>query len=238
VFRGRLRTCGALLALLFVAGTIAAACSSGSTTAQNRAVAQILASSTTTSTRAPVTAAATVPDGPQSDQSTTNDLTTATNQVAVPSVVGQYVTDVRNALTAVGLRITSVNQLCSKGNLTSQSIAVSMGLLGPPSTPVSAGQMVPKRSFIAITWSGCYGKGVVVPNVVGMSWYTGAHTVLAAGGLQRACISQMPYSSTNRTPGNVISQSPAAGTTVATGSTVTLTVDICPADITKAQESH
>ena len=196
-----------LLALLVVAAT-ATACSSGGTTAQNRAVAEILASSTTTSTRARVTAGATSPSGPQPEQSTTTDPTTATNQVAVPDVVGQYVTDVRNVLSAVGLRITSVNQLCSKGNLTSQSIAVSMGLLGPPSTPVSAGQMVPKRSFIAITWSGCYGKGVVVPNVVGMSWYTAAHTVLAAGGLQRACISQMPYSSTNRTPGNVIPSLP------------------------------
>ena len=134
--------------------------------------------------------------------------------------------------------MTSVNQLCSKGSLTSQSVAVSMSVLGPPPSPITAGQMVPKRTFIAIAWSGCYGKGVTVPDVVGMSWYTAAHAVLAAGGLQRACISQSPYSATNRTPGNVISQSPAAGTNVATGSTVTLTVNICPADITKAQQSH
>lgn len=156
----------------------------------------------------------------------------------MPDVVGQYVTDVRSALNAVGLRMASVTPLCSKGNLTSQSVAISMSLLGPPPSPVAAGTLVPKRSFIAIAWSGCYGKGVVVPNVVGVSWFTAAHTVLMAGGLQRACVSQMPYSPTNKIPGNVIAQSPAAGTTVATGSTVTLTVNICPADVTSATANH
>ncbi len=125
-----------------------------------------------------------------------------------------------------------MNPACSKGNLTSESVVLSLVLIGPSgSTPLITGSMVPPKSVVGVTWSGCYGKGVVVPEVVGMLWKDGTRAVLQAGGLHWACTvdSSAPKGSPNpKAPGMIVAQAPAAGTTVATNTVVTLSADLCP----------
>ena len=66
-----------------------------------------------------------------------------------------------------------LNKPCNKGTLLSQSVVDSLALPGKEPTlnvgavPVEPGSRVPPGTRIGITWSGCYGNAVVVPDVVG-----------------------------------------------------------------------
>ena len=218
-------------ATLFIMGALAlAACSSsspGTASQQNAAVNGIIpkagASVETKPRQAEVTTSTSITVPPSSS---------TTPQVSVPDVIGQYATPTRIALLTVGLRIKAVNAVCAKGNLTSESVALSLVLIGPNgSTPLVTGSMVPPKSVVGVTWSGCYGKGVVVPDVVGMLWKDGTRAVLQAGGLHWACTADpsAPQGSPNpKAPGVIVAQTPAAGTIVATGTVVTLSADVCP----------
>ncbi len=85
-------------------------------------------------------------------------------EAAIPAgVVGEYATPALAALTTAGLTYTSLNHLCSSGNLTSESIVTAIELTGPPVVPLHAGSLVPANSVIGIEWSGCGGEGLVAP---------------------------------------------------------------------------
>ena len=154
-------------------------------------------------------------------------------QVAIPTgVLGQYPSPAHAALNAAHLKFTSLNAVCTKGNLASTSVVGAIELVGPPMVPLNTGSLVPAQSVIAIEWSGCYGKGVVVPNVVGMAWAAAASELQNAG-VKPGCTSAEPYSSTNSEAnvGSITAESPAAGTAVAGGSKVYLTQQLCQKDL-------
>jgi beta-lactam-binding protein with PASTA domain len=195
------------------------ACSSGPTASQNAAVSGIL--STSKVKTSPAVRATTIP----------TSSTTTTSGVEVPNVIGQFTSQARVALRDAGLRIKSVNSACARGDLTSESVVQSLELIGPTGTePLGPGFTVPPKSLIGVTWSGCYGKGVVVPNVVGMAWPDGARAIIVAGGLHWSCTvdPSAPKGPTPRSPGAIAAQSPAAGTNVQTGTVVTLSANVCP----------
>lgn len=123
----------------------------------------------------------------------------------------------------------SLNAECSNGTDASESIVTAMELY--PDGSLAPGQMIPEGSTIGLTWSGCWPNGTVVPNVTGQPWSSSWHVIHNAG-LTINCVSAAPYNAaTNAEPMSVISQSPAPGTTVAGGTTETLTTQVCAADI-------
>ncbi|TLZ33700.1 MAG: PASTA domain-containing protein, partial [Gammaproteobacteria bacterium] len=133
--------------------------------------------------------------------------------VPVPNVVGQTQAAATSAITSAGLTRGAVTQQSSStvasGNVISQSPA--------------AGTSVAKGSAVnLVVSSGAPAPTpVAVPNVVGQTQAAAASAITSAG-LTRGAVTQQ--SSSTVASGSVISQSPAAGTSVAKGSAVNLVV--------------
>ena len=136
-------------------------------------------------------------------------------------------------LKSVNLRIVGLNPACNKGTLASQSVVDSLSLAGPApnyalgARPLAAGTYVPARTLVAIAWSGCFGGGTAVPDVVGLTFGAARRDIVRAG-LTWSCQEQsatttVPHSTT------VVSQNPAPGTAEAAGALVTFVMARCPA---------
>ena len=193
---------------------------------------------------------------------TSSSVTTTKAGVAVPNVIGLKVDAARYILHAVGFRTVPLNTVCSKGPLASQSVVAALSVPGhAPSyavgaTPLMPGDMRPKGSFVAITWSDCYPNGTSVPAVIGLKFLEATHDLHVVG-LTWSCFSvdsdpttttttttttapppstssttsttHPPTTTTTTKPPNVIlTQSPTAGATVKASTTVTLTMHTCP----------
>jgi hypothetical protein len=221
------------------AGMIAVTCalsSCGDSSAPHRPAAH---HATTTSSTTTTTGPVPVPSVP----------TTTRPLVAVPNVIGLRIGAARIALRGADLGSISVNTACNEGTLASQSVVVSMVLPGSPAprlgaTPILPGAMVPRGSTIGLTWSGCYGTGAVVPDVVGQP-FAAARRTLEKAGLAWACYSlvkpRTPSTSTASTStaststtttvapaGIVLRQLPVPGGVQHPGAIVSLTMVRCP----------
>jgi hypothetical protein len=222
--RGRWKVPGTLLAL----GLVMAACSSSAPKAAlpKVPVRSTTTTSTTTTTTAPPT---TVP--PPAATPTTHPKSPVL--AVVPNVTGLKIAAARNELRAVNLRIVSLNPACNRGTLASQSVVDSLALAGPApnfalgARPLAPGSYVPARTLVGIAWSGCFGGGTAVPDVVGSTFSAARHAIVRAG-LTWACQNQ---STTTTVPHGttVVSQNPAAGTPEAAGALVTFVMARCPA---------
>jgi beta-lactam-binding protein with PASTA domain len=168
----------------------------------------------------------------------------------VPNVIGQKITPARNALHAAGFPTVGLNVPCNKGTEASQSVVDSLSVAGKPpnpavgALPLAPGTQLPHGTRVAITWSGCFGDSTTVPAVVGETFGT-ARRALTAAGLKWACYSvgrattttttttstSVPPSSTTtttRAPQTVLTQDPTAGAAVKPGTTVSITMHVCP----------
>jgi len=136
-------------------------------------------------------------------------------QVTVPNVVGQAQADATTALTNAGLTVGTVIQQCSDtvatGNVISQDPAA--GVEVSPGTSVN----------LVVSTGPCGGQQVTVPNVVGQAQAT-ATTAITNAGLTVGTVTRA-YSATVAA-GVVISQDPAAGSTVSGGAAVNLVVSL------------
>jgi beta-lactam-binding protein with PASTA domain len=143
-----------------------------------------------------------------------DQFVTATFASLVPNVVGQTQAAATAAIASAGLMVGNVTQGYAKGvplgNVISESPA--------------AGTVVAAGSAVNLVVSG----DVVVPNVVGQTQASASVAVTNAA-LSVGNVTQGPANGV--APGNVISESPAAGTVVAAGSAVNLLVsddDVVP----------
>ena len=109
--------------------------------------------------------------------------------------------------------------------------------------PLSPGASVPTGTPIGVTWSGCFGDTATVPAVTGLA-LGAAKRALHAVGLTWACYSvdvatttttgastttHPPVTTTTvKAPQTVLIQTPAAGTVLHPGATVSLTMHRCP----------
>jgi hypothetical protein len=222
--RGRWTVPGIALAL----GLVLAACSSGAprTTSSKVPPRPPTTTSTTTTTTVPPT---TVPPPATTPTSHPKGPVLA----VVPNVIGLKITPARNALRAVNLRIVGLNRACNKGTLASQSVVDSLSLASPApnfavgARPLAPGTYVRAHTLVGIAWSGCFGGGTAVPNVVGLTFGAARHAVLRAG-LTWSCQDEsttttIPHGTT------VVSQQPAPGTPEAAGALVTFVMASCPA---------
>src|SRR5947207_2994372 len=134
-------------------------------------------------------------------------------QVAVPNVVGQTQAAAASAITGAGLTVGAVTQQSSStvaaGSVISESpTAGTRGASGSAvSLVVSSGASPPTQ--------------VAVPNVVGQA-QAAATSAITGAGLTMGAVTQQ--SSSTVAAGSVISESPTAGTRVASGSAVDLVV--------------
>ena len=131
--------------------------------------------------------------------------------VSVPSVLGQSPASAGSALTQAGLNVGSQSNACSnqfpqQGLVSSQSPAG--GASVPPNTPIN----------LVVSSGPC----ISVPNVVGQS-ASAAQSAITVAGLvaNQTTDTACPNGAT---PGNVDTQSPAAGSQVANGTTVNISV--------------
>ena len=137
--------------------------------------------------------------------------------VTVPDVVGMIEAGAEDAIQSVGLTVGSINAVYN------DSISVGVIISQNP----SAGTEVEEGSSIDLTSSlGPVPDTMIVPDVVGME-QAAAQTYLSSVVLLTTGTISQAYSST-LAAGYVISQSPAAGTEVATYSAVDLTVSLGP----------
>jgi uncharacterized repeat protein (TIGR03806 family) len=129
----------------------------------------------------------------------------------VPDVVGQTQAAATSAITGAGLHVGTVSMASSAtvvaGSVISQNPA--------------ANALVPPASTVNLVVSSGPAPTVNVPNVVGQT-QAAATTAITSAGLHVGTVTNA--SSTTVPSGNVISQVPVAGTSVATNSTVNLTV--------------
>jgi hypothetical protein len=214
---------GALLAL----GLSTAACSSGGPTRSTSAKKHATTTTTTTTTTPPTTTAPA-------------PTTTSTSQpkgpvlIAVPNVIGLKIAPARAALKAADLRPVALNTPCNRGTTASQSVVDSLALPGAApnfavgARPLSPGSDVPKRTRIGIQWSGCFGGGTTVPNVVGLKFVAARQAILHAG-LVWTCQDQGSPTTTIPHSTTVLSQSPAPGTREVAGAKVAFVMVKCPA---------
>ena len=138
--------------------------------------------------------------------------------ITVPNVVGMTEANAESTLQAVGLTVGSFNSVYS--NTVQATYIISQN--PPAGTSVAAGSSVDLTTSL-----GPVPATMTVPNVVGMTQADAENYLLSVALLNTGTVSQV-YSSTV-TAGYVISQDPAAGTTVATYSAVNLTVSLGPA---------
>ena len=141
-------------------------------------------------------------------------ISTGPAQVQVPNVVGATQAAATTTITGAGLTVGSVAMQASNtvaaGSVISQS--------------PTAGTMVANGSAVNLTVSSGPGT-VAVPDVVGHT-QADATTAITAAGLIVGTVTQA--SSASVAKGSVISSAPAAGTQVAPGSSVDLTVSSGP----------
>jgi beta-lactam-binding protein with PASTA domain len=227
----------ALGAATLVAACLLTSCSGGSpTAAPKRAARGIVSTTTTTTAAAPTSTAVTAP-------------TTTRPQIAVPNVIGLKIAAARAALRAAGLASVSLNLPCNQGTLASQSVVSSLAIPGAApdvrvgAVPLNPGATVTTGTPIGVTWSGCFGDTATVPAVTGLTFAAAKH-VLHAVGLTWACYSvdvattTTSRASTTSHPAvttttvkaapTVVLQTPAAGTVLHPGATVSLTMHRCP----------
>ena len=109
--------------------------------------------------------------------------------------------------------------------------------------PLSPGATVTTGTPIGITWSGCFGDTAAVPAVTGLTFAAAKHALHAVG-LTWACYSvdvattttggasttsHPPVTTTTvKAAQTVVVQTPAAGTVLRPGATVSLTMHRCP----------
>src|SRR5207248_3081778 len=138
-------------------------------------------------------------------------------QIAVPNVVGQTQAAAASALTGAGLTVGAVTMQSSStvaaGNVISES--------------PSAGTRVASGSAVNLVVSSGPAQ-IAVPNVVGQTQAAATSAITGAGLTVGAVTMQ---SSSTVAAGSVISESPPAGTKVASGSAVDLVVSSGPAQI-------
>jgi beta-lactam-binding protein with PASTA domain len=144
---------------------------------------------------------------------------TAPKQVSVPSVTGETQAAATTALTTVGLVVgTAINQSSStvpSGDVVSENPAAG--------TQVNAGSAIN-----LIVSSGPVQVAVAVPNVMGETQAVATAAITSAG----LVLGTVTTQTSSTTPsGTVISQSPAAGTQVNTGSAVNLVVSLGPGQV-------
>ncbi len=138
--------------------------------------------------------------------------------ITLPNVIGMSETRAESALQAVGLSVGSFNSIYS--NTVQASFIISQN---PP-----AGTLVSPGSSVDLTSSlGPVPAMMTVPNVVGMTQAAAENYLSSVALLATGTVSQVYSPSISA--GYVISQNPAAGTTVATYSAVDLTVSLGPA---------
>jgi len=135
-----------------------------------------------------------------------DQFVTAGFQILVPNVVGQTQAAASAAITSAGLYVGNLTQGSghgvAPGNVISESPA--------------AGTVVAAGSAVSLVVS-----GIVVPNIVGEAQAT-ATAALASAGLRVGNVTQGSVGGV--VAGSVISESPAAGAVVASGSTVNVVV--------------
>ncbi|MDP9008795.1 MAG: PASTA domain-containing protein [Pseudomonadota bacterium] len=141
-------------------------------------------------------------------------VSSGSTSVTVPNVIGQTQAAAGGAISSAGLVVGTVTQQSSSsvaaGDVSSQS-------------PTAGSSAVTGSSVNLVVSTGLTGVGV--PNVVGLTQAAAIGTITASG-LALGTVTQQ--SSITVAAGNVISESPSAGTSVASGSTVNLTISIGP----------
>jgi beta-lactam-binding protein with PASTA domain len=142
-------------------------------------------------------------------------VSTGPAQVAVPSVVGDTQATASTAITAAGLTLGTVTTASSPTVASGSVISESPGA----GTSVNSGSAV---NLVVSTGP----AQVTVPNVVGLT-QAAASTAITAAGLVVGTVTTA--SSPTVASGNVISESPIAGTGVSSGSAVNLVVSTGPA---------
>jgi eukaryotic-like serine/threonine-protein kinase len=154
----------------------------------------------------------------KADDGSTVSLTVSggPGQTAVPSVDGLTQSQARKKLEAAGFKVTVSREA---------SDSVPDGQVTRTAPP--AGTQIDRGSTVTLFISSGPQK-VTVPSVVGQS-QDSASAELANVGLKVQPVAQ---DSTTETPGNVLSQSPAAGSQAGRGSTVTITVARQPQQVT------
>jgi eukaryotic-like serine/threonine-protein kinase len=154
----------------------------------------------------------------KADEGSTVSLTVSggPGQAAVPSVDGLTQSQARRKLEAAGFKVTVAREA---------SDSVPTGQVTRTAPP--AGTQIDKGSTVTLFISSGPQK-VTVPSVVGQS-QDSASAELANVGLKVQPVAQ---DSTTETPGNVLSQDPAAGSQVGRGATVTITVARQPQQVT------
>ena len=142
-------------------------------------------------------------------------ITTTPATVTVPNVVGQTQAAAQTAITGAGLAVGTVTTQPSStvpaGSVISQNPA--------------AGGSVAAGSVVNLVVSSGAPAQVTVPNAVGQT-QAAAQTAITGAGLTVGAVTTQP--STTVPAGSVISQNPAAGASVAAGSTVALVVSSGP----------
>ena len=133
--------------------------------------------------------------------------------VAVPAVVGLTLEAARQRLAAKGLELSSTEEQSDRpeGEVTGQS--------------PDAGTTVAPGTTIELTVSSGEPAGVTLPNLVGQLRQDAVDTLRGLG-LSPVVVEQ--ETTIQPQDGRVIDQSPSGGDTVASGSTVTLTVGVFP----------
>src|SRR5881398_2814714 len=142
---------------------------------------------------------------------------TGTSQVAVPDVVGQTQAAAASAITGAGLTVGAVTMQSSS--------TVAAGSVISESPP--AGTKVASGSPVNLVVSSGPAQ-IAVPNVVGQTQAAATSAITGAGLTVGAVTMQ---SSSTVAAGSVISESPPAGTKVASGSPVNLVVSSGPAQV-------
>jgi uncharacterized repeat protein (TIGR03803 family) len=133
-----------------------------------------------------------------------------TLQVAVPNVVGLSQAAATTSITSVGLVVGTVSTAAS-GTVPSGDVISESPVAGTVVNLATAVNLVISTGAVLVS----------VPNVVGLT-QAAATTAITSAGLVVGTVTEV--SSSTVLPGKVISESPVAGTSVATGSAVNLVV--------------
>jgi hypothetical protein len=203
-----------LIGCTFLAAACVLASCSGAPTP--RAAQKTTTTSSTTTTTAPPT-------------------TTLPPDVGVPNVVGMKVDLARFYLRTAGFSTVPLNPPCNRGTLPSQSVVASLSIPGRPpnvtvgAQPLAPGTLLPKGTWVGITWSGCYPSGTAVPLVTEHSFGVAVH-LLHLAGLNWACYSvgsptttTRPATTTTARPVTTSTASPTSSPTTTTAPRATTT---------------
>ncbi|HRX60209.1 MAG TPA: PASTA domain-containing protein [Candidatus Competibacter sp.] len=152
--------------------------------------------------------------------------------VTVPNVVGQALASAQTALEGAGFKLGTISQASS------ETVAAGVVIGQNP----SGGSQAAPGSLINVTISSGPAKpstptvtpgDIEVPDVVGLSKTAATAAIRNVGLLVGATISKFDDSVP---AGNVLDQSPAAGSKVAAGTAVSLTVSLGPAGVVKVPD--